>query len=73
MSYYKHYKKINNDEIFILSVDSKNNYAIASNLDPEPDCYTDLVWELGKGLDPAEWQEITAAEASEVLGYDVEE
>ena len=51
----KYYKKTIENEIFVKAIDNNNNYSIASNLDPEPDGYTNHAWEE----DADDWEEIT--------------
>ena len=70
----RHYRKQTRTETLILSEDDENNYSIASNLSPDPDMGTGLVWGIGpEQYDPAEWQECSREEAEKILGYDPEE
>jgi hypothetical protein len=63
----KYYKKEDDGETFVLSIDEgDNNYSIASNLDPEPEGFIDHHW----GEDAEEWQEITKEDAEKILGWD---
>ena len=58
-----HYKKTKGGDTLVMSV-AKDSYGIASKLDPEPDGYTG-------SPELAGWSEITAVEASEILGWEV--
>ena len=68
MGQINYYKKITEDDVLILFLDNSKDYSMASKNDPEPDVYTDFTWESKKG-----YEQITAEEASAILGYDVTE
>ena len=61
MTYYKKHK---NGDTLVMSV-ARGSYGIASKLEPEPEGYP------GSPDGYAGWEEITAAEASQILGWDV--
>lgn len=64
----EYYKKITEDDILILFLTNGKDYSIASKNDPQPDGCTDFTWEGKKGF-----EQITAEEASAILGWDVTE
>lgn len=59
-----HYKKDKDGDTLVMSV-AADSYGIASKLDPEPDAF------LGTPPGYEGWEEITAAEASEIIGWNV--
>jgi len=58
-----HYKKDKDGDTLVMSV-AKDSYSLASANEPEPDGYTG-------SPELAGWSEITAAEASDLLGWEV--
>lgn len=65
MTYYK--KQTADGETLVKALDENGNYSIASDRDPEPSGYTNHAW----GADVAEWHEISAVDASSILGYEL--
>lgn len=61
----KIYKKNVEEDVLIKCIGEDNNYSIASQKDPDPDCFINHVW----GQDVGEWIEISADEAEDILGY----
>jgi len=71
----EYFKKVTGDDILVKCIDKNNNYSIASKKDPEPDYFTRRTFheqanQKDRGIG---WEQITAEEASEILGYDVTE
>jgi hypothetical protein len=64
----EYYEKTKNDETFILVIDERGNYSVASNLDPDPDGFIGPVDPDAKG-----YTATTRERAEQVLGYDPEE
>ena len=64
----EYYKRVTAEDVLVKCIDNNNNYSIASRNNPEPDGYTNHSWE-----NKTNWEQITAEEASEILGYDVTE
>ena len=62
----KYYEKQTEKETWIMAVDDKGNYSVASNLEPEPDGFIGPADPFGKG-----YKEIERERAEEVLGYDM--
>ncbi len=54
-----------------LALDSRGNYSISTDDDPEPTGYTNHKW----GSDSAEWREVTAEDVRELghFNYDFDE
>ena len=60
----KHYKRTGHDRTLVMSV-TADSYSVADTKEPEPDGFT------GSPASYEGWQEISAVDATALLGWDV--